>query len=108
MNKSKWIAATKSWIKSKCLKGKWMVLKKKENNVVAELPHMEDLMKLCDNPSVEGAKAYFEKWGGTTYGDDDDDEAILAGIHKARITLGIKVEESTEWLTSRDYLANPL
>lgn len=71
-----------------------------------ELPHMKDLKALCENPNLVDAKRYMRKWGGEYKGQDDD--AILAGIYKVRMTLGIKVEETTKWLTDRNYLAEPL
>jgi hypothetical protein len=33
----------------------------------------------------------------------DDDELFWAAIHKARIMLGIRVRESSKWLSDRGY-----
>ena len=54
---------------------------------------------LLENPTVEKARAYHRKYRPPEM-QNFHDEGLLGGVHKARLQLGIGVEESLEWLSA--------
>ncbi len=61
---------------------------------------LSDRDDLLQNPTVEGAQNYHRKYSDPEVDwESFHDEGLLGGIHKARIALGIGVDESTAWLT---------
>ena len=61
--------------------------------------YYSELMKLCAEPDIDEIKSFMAKWNPEQPPIPPEEHiAALAGLYKVRVTLGVKVEESKQWL----------